>query len=314
MRDSSGFALFVVICTVGLLALAAAAFSNMARVHVKIAASNVETARAEALAEAGINLAVLNLLSVPVNSSRRLPDFVVGGWPLRCRLNADLLVIRTQDEGGKIDLNFGSERILRALLVGLGVGPAQAAAHVDSILDYRDGDGVKRPNGAEGAEYLAAGRPHGPKNAPFVVVEELEQVLGLDRDLIERMLPFVTTYSGKDGVDPETATKRLTEFLLEGDRYSHPGDALDAMHFAPQAFDLPAHFAAPSQRAVFTIKVEVLMAGGASFIREAIVDISPTRVSGRTPGQPYRILRWHRINYPSSNSALAAPDNEAPPC
>lgn len=312
-RNDNGFALLLVIVAMGLLAYAAAIFVRSARGYVRAVSAQVETARADALAEAGVNLAVLEIARLRSRPDRGQRGLGEQRW--HCRSGENSLVIQVQDEGGKIDLNFASERLLRALLAGLEVAPDRVAAQVDAIMDFRDRDEDKRLNGAETPEYLAAGREWGPKNAPFAVVEELYQVLGLDRELVERMLPFVTAHSGKDGIDPDGASRRLIELIKNGDRDFHLSGVGEDIDFVPQFSGLPDYFVARSGRSVFTIRSEALMANGVRFVREAIVDVSPTRGSGPAqPGRAYRLWRWRRVGSARDDAWPDAPPATVPPC
>ena len=74
-----------------------------------------------------------------------------------------------------------------------------------SARGFRDPGDRRRLNGAEESDYRAAGLPYRPKNAPFEVVDELQQVMGMTRQLYERVAPFVTVYTRRPGVDPNTA-------------------------------------------------------------------------------------------------------------
>ena len=56
-------------------------------------------------------------------------------------------------------------------------------------MDWVDPDDLSQPNGAEIAEYKAAGLSYGPKNAPFDTVSELQQVLGMTYALYEKIEP-----------------------------------------------------------------------------------------------------------------------------
>ena len=320
LKTDHGFALVVVIAAIGLLTLAVSIFAKVTRAQVRASAVAVETARANAFAEAGINVAVLKLLDFRSNQNGKQRNFAIGGQAFSCQLGNNILVTEALDEGGKIDLNFASERLLSALLIGLNVEPARAHTVVDTILDYRDGDNVKRPKGAEETEYRAAGRAQGPKNAPFAAVEELNQVLGIDAELFEEMTPFVTAHSGKEGIDPVVARRRLIEILRRGDTPLPPSDTGLDFQLDDRTSDLPVYFTGRSTRNIFTVRSDVVMAGGARFALEAIVDISPLRASGAAgsqPGRVYRPWRWRRV--PSAEgagvigiAATALPECELP--
>ena len=78
-----------------------------------------------------------------------------------------------RDEGGKIDLNQVSEAVLRNLIEIVGVEPGRAEPIAAAIIDFRDEDDQRSPNGgAELREYRAAELPFGPKNAAFELVDE----------------------------------------------------------------------------------------------------------------------------------------------
>src|SRR5262245_60462369 len=116
-----GFVLIVVLSALGLLAVVAASFAQIARSHVKAVHAAGESARAEALADAGVQLVILDLVGAREAhpSPRR---FQLDGTPLSCRLGGDdaTLTVVLQDEAGKVDINIATEPLLRALAVGLG--------------------------------------------------------------------------------------------------------------------------------------------------------------------------------------------------
>lgn len=311
--------MLVVIAAIGLLALAAAIFSKVTRAQVRASAVAVETARANALAAAGINLAVLKLLEFRANPTGKQRNFAIAGENFSCRLGDDVVSAEARDEGGKIDLNFANARLLRALLLGLRIEPAKSDQLVDTILDFRDGDNVRRAKGAEEAEYLAAGRLRGPKNAPFAAVEELNQVLGIDAELVTMLAPFVTAHSGKEGIDPLVAPARLLEILRRGDT-PLPADESNPSELPSneRPADLPPYFTAPSARNIFTVRSEVMTAGGTRLALEAIVDLSALRPNaaalGQQAGPVYRLWRWRRVASDPAETALADPAAALPEC
>jgi general secretion pathway protein K len=316
VKAERGFVMVIVIAAIALLAMAASIFAKVTRTQVRASAITVETAQANAFAAAGINLAVLKLLAFRANPTGSQRDFAIAGQAFSCRVGSDALVITAQDEGGKVDLNFAAERMLRALLLGLDVEPTRADEIVDAILDFRDGDNSKRPKGAEEAEYLAAGRAQGPKNAPFAAIEELGQVLGVDAELLAKVAPFVTAHSGKEGVDPLVAQRRLIEILRRGDTPMPLGESRLDLSFADGAAELPANLVAHSRRNIFSVRTEVIMAGGLRFALEAIVDLSPLRPSGPLGSEQsrpvYHLWRWRRVASVEGEGLL--PANLLPEC
>ena len=72
------------------------------------------------------------------------------------------------DESGKIDLNVASDALLKGLLKSAGgLDETQASRLVDAIGDWKDPDDLRRANGAEAADYRAAGSPYLPANGAF---------------------------------------------------------------------------------------------------------------------------------------------------
>jgi general secretion pathway protein K len=288
-----GFVLLIVIWVTGLLAVIAAGFATVMRTHIKVTANTVESARAAALADAGVNIAIMELVSTGPNGRRR---FAVDGTPTVCRaLDDGVLSIAVEDEAGKVDLNAANERMLTLLLQGLGANPREAAALADRILDFRDADDERRPLGAERSDYAAAGLAHGPKNAAFDTVEELDQVLNLPPGWLARLRPLVTVYSGQAGVDPSVASVELRRAL---------GGSTEASEPFRRSLPIPSEFAVASQRRAFTVRSEARTVQGASFVREAVVELRTTLTSAHV------LRRWRRGEAVRAD----APEEASPPC
>ncbi|HET7153757.1 MAG TPA: hypothetical protein VFI87_00155 [Hyphomicrobiaceae bacterium] len=282
-----GFVLLVVLSTLGLLSIVVVSFTQISRSHVKVAGAVSESGRAEALADAGVNIAILELVAGRAKepASRRFP---LNAAPLTCSVGDDgRLTISVQDEGGKVDLNIGSEALLRALLLGLGAGEAAA----DAILDYRDEDDVRRPAGAERAEYLAAGRPRGPRNGPFLAVEELAGVLGLTQTDVDRLSPLVTIYSGLNGIDTSVAPKTLISAVAQGIERgggTFESEGVTDLERMAGSGALPAQLLTSSTRRAFMIRSRARIAGAATFVREATVEFQASGTSA------FVLRRWRR--------------------
>jgi general secretion pathway protein K len=307
-----GFILIVVISALGVLALVAGSFAQITSSHVRTAASAVQSAGAEALADAGVQLAILDLVAgQPTDAPRR--RFALDGTAQACEANeANVLVISVQDEAGKVDVNSADERLIRALFTALAV-PTSAAA-TDALLDFRDADGDRRPQGAERAEYLAVGR-QGPKNAKLNVVDELEQVLGLSAADVARLRPHVTVYSGQSRIVPSLASTSLVSLLSRQSASTAPADASATKEPATkedaesESFlrQVPREFAGGSGGRYFSVRSEA-HAGRVIFVREAIVELGTSRA------RPYVLHRWYRGSVRSDGPVQGADGGTLPRC
>lgn len=297
-RRSRGIALIAVLWTLTLLALAAASFTVGTRTENRIAHNVAENARARALAEAGINTAILAM--VERDPDRRWP---ADGTVRAMRFADAALRVSVQDEAGKIDLNRAPDDFIRGILVVIGVEPEAAARLADAIADYRDRDGLVRLNGAEDDDYARAGLAHGAKDRPFQALEELQQVLGMTPALYRRLAPFVTVHSGRSGIEPRVAPREVLLALPGADPTQ-----IDAEAETPEAADAPAlpglgipsallpslpglagvgrRYIARTRNRDYTIRAEARLPSGALAVREAVVRIT------RTTTRPYRIVAW----------------------
>ena len=105
------------------------------------------------------------------------------------------------DEGARIDINFAADVLLKGLLQNVGGLDTDAAQHVlEAILDWRDADDLRRPNGAEAADYRAAGLKYVPTNGRFESAGELQRVLGVTPGLMARIGDSITVYSRTAGI------------------------------------------------------------------------------------------------------------------
>ncbi len=274
-QDERGFALIMVLIVVALLALIASAFSWSIRSHVRLTANLAASAPAEALADGGVELAILDLLASREDRLRQR-RFPIDGAPVTCLApDGGVLTIVVSDEAGKVDLNAASEPVLAALVAGTGASRAAAERVAAAVADFRDADDRLRDGGAERAQYQAAGRASGPKNAPFAVIEELGQVLGVTPEVFAVLRPHVTVHSGLAGVDPGVMTRDLAQLLAAGGGQSVGAGAM-----------LPA-FIASSTRRAFSIKIDAVMPNGARFVRDALVELTGTR-------ENHVLRRWSR--------------------
>lgn len=296
-----GFILVLVLWSVVLLALLAAGFSKSVRTYIRSATSDQEIARAEAFADGGVNLALLDLVSARQKgpAQRR---FAPNGAAAGCHTGDGALVfIRIEDEAGKVNLNLANESLLAALFAGVGAPSDQASAYAARVLDFRDADDDVQPNGAEDADYAAAGSPVGPKNGPFDTIDELDQVLGLPPGFLDKVKPFITVHSGQKGVDTTTAPPVLEAILDAASAQSATG-GLDRIS------GTLAEFASRSNRRAYTIHALARMPTGVQYVSQAVVEFPELSLPR------YQLRQWRRGGATEALKDSATDPDDLPPC
>jgi general secretion pathway protein K len=214
------------------------------------------------------------------------------------------------DETAKVDLNVGHEALLKGVFMSIGgLDDASASAIVDAIVDWRDGDDLRRPNGAESGDYRAANSSYAPANSSFETVGELSRVLGVTPMLYARVSDVFTVHSRQAGINPQTASRQVLLSLPNSTE-----EIVDDFLLRRQAAleqDLPVPPFPPAQGLsaaagpVWRIKAEA-KSDGVTFVREAVVRVTlDTR-------RPFYALLWaegERSPSPTAPaSAVASPD------
>lgn len=289
----SGVALVLVLWMLVLLTTIAQSLAFSSRTDVLIAGNLAAQAQAEAYADAAVHRAVYVLtrnLSAPAAFADPMQwrsDGIARNWHFR---DAEMRV-SIIGESGKIDLNTAPPPLLIGLFVSVGVEQANAVALVDAILDWRDNDELRRPQGAEKPEYIAAALNHIPANADFTAIDELQQVLGISQDLFRLVEPFITVHSYQSGIDLATAPRgvlmalpNVTPELV--DQYISDRQILLEQGLLPPPFAPAQGFTAGTNNSVVSIQVEVVLSDNIRFFRQAVVRL------GGTPNEPVSFLAW----------------------
>jgi general secretion pathway protein K len=286
-----GFALLLVIWGLGLIALIALTVITAGRYRILATANLIENAKAEALAEAGVNLLRLELHAAFASGSLNTLRFATNGEPLLCTMpRGALAALAVEDEGGKADLNTASPQLISALLRGFGAGSEEADHVGTAIAEFsRPAANVVLDEVAFRA-YRGDGRPYGPKKSPFETVLELDQVIGMRSDLLRAVLPYVTVHSRKPGVDPRVAAPALLA-ALAGLEPARVAQLVNAAHGDREGEatirGVPSQFLSPSTGRSFLVRAEVRMPAGGTFAQEAIVELAAS-------GMPDELREWRR--------------------
>lgn len=183
-RSRRGFALLAVLWVmVGMTALGLV-IALTARRAVAAAENRKNLTRAAWTAEgclAGARVVIDGALDDGANDGAAGPawsalDRVVAASPLLASSACDLSL---RAAGSRLDVNDASREMLLALCLALRIPESRADSLVDALLDWRDGDDLPRPSGAERAWYEAHAR-HLPRNGPLADPRELLLVRGFE--------------------------------------------------------------------------------------------------------------------------------------
>jgi general secretion pathway protein K len=282
-------ALVAVLWISSLLALLAASAVSSSRTDLRLAANAAEHAKARALAEAGVQQAIHQLLTAP--DAHAWQD---GAVSMGFALDGGEVRFRLMDEDAKLDVNAASEELLAGLFQAVGLDREQALTLADRLEDFRDDDSDPEPRGAEDDDYRAAGHAGGALDRRLRSVSELAGMLGMSADLYRRIEPFLTIYADADGIDPARASATLLLALpgmtpgLAATLAAAPadGDPLDALP-DDLAADIEAYLI-PSRELVFSIQSLGTSEAGGRFMREAVVALD-----GGMRHRPYTLYAWH---------------------
>ncbi|SEG04885.1 type II secretion system minor pseudopilin [Marinobacterium lutimaris] len=193
-----GVVLVTVLWVLLLLSLIATNLSLSGRGFARQTQNTEQGVQAAQAADGGLNWVVWNL--------QQGRGWLADGSEHQLLLGKAALSVALYDESGKLDLNAAPSELLDALLEPAIVDNGQRAALVAAIEDWRDADDLVRLNGAEEADYLAAGRERGPANAPFNRVVELLQVLGMDLSIYQQVSPNLTVMTRSQTINPQVAS------------------------------------------------------------------------------------------------------------
>ena len=287
INRQNGIALVLVLWVLLLLTIITGSFALMARMDRLEAHALLSGTQARLSAEAAINLAVLALRD-PEDETRMIAD----GRMYQQYLDGILIEVNATDERGKLDINATDELTLVNMFSGHGLEMAEAEILAAAVMDWRDADELERVNGAEEDAYLAAGLEVGPANRPFMMTEELLQVIGMPYEFYRKLEPGITVFSRAGQPDPAFAPVEALMALPDITREEainfvqerndlQPGESLGA--------ELPNGVVVMEQgRGVtYSIQARATMPNGVWEQLQATI-----RLGGNRSGSPYRVLRW----------------------
>jgi general secretion pathway protein K len=273
-RHQHGIALVLVLWATTLLTVIAASFAFSMRTDTLLAQNLAAAARAQAVADAGVQRALYEIFK-PISDLQRWKG---DGMPHQWEFGGAKLSIILLDVSGKIDLNSASDELLKGLLKSVGQTDEESNVLLDAIADWRDSDDLPRPKGAEVAEYKAAGLKYRPADAPFETVNELQRVLGMTPDLYASLADALTVDSHQAGINAAIAPRKVL-LALPGanvalvDAYLVARQEALEKNLPPPPFAPAAAAVAGDDGSVYSVRAEAALPDGTVFIREAVVKV-----------------------------------------
>lgn len=279
----NGIVLVIILWATVLLTVIMGGLVLAMRTEIRLALTQSAQVRARALAEAGINHVILQLLQA---DRRQTPSLTL--LAKQYRFGAGQVRTYVEDEAGKIDLNQAGPELFDDLLLSAGLRDEPRESLVEAILDFRDPDNLNRLKGLEEEVYQELGLDYGPKNARFDTVEELLQIPGMSTKLFKKVRRAITVHSGLKEVNltlapmsvlkavPNQDPEKLRERLVK--ERETPGSERSAL-------DLDRRYAGTGGGRVFSIRAQGIVANARTSIA-AIISLD------RIPQRPYTILGW----------------------
>jgi general secretion pathway protein K len=205
LRDDRGFIVVVVLWMLAALAALALIYLSYVTNTAVTVAVNADRLQADALVNAGLELAAYRLTAQP-EATR------VTSGTFNARVGAGRVSVTFRSEAARVDLNVAPKPMLAGLMTALGVSATDAPAYADRIMAWRASTepGLDNP---EDTYYRTLGASYLPRHAPFPHSDELWLVRGIPPAVVERVLPFVTVFSNMRTVNVLDAAPQVVAAL-----------------------------------------------------------------------------------------------------
>ena len=140
------------------------------------------------------------------------------------RLNLNSLVPQSEEQSDNVD-EEAVEYLVRVLeyIIGGIDAPTQdknydERAIADNLLDYMDDDDDPRNGGSETAYYRNQDPPYAPRNGPFLTLDEVGLVEGVDPQLLDAMRDYFTVHpiGGSQGINLNRAKPWVLSIVYSG--------------------------------------------------------------------------------------------------
>ncbi len=224
LHNEHGVALLLCIWVLALLSVIVGEFCHAMRTEINVTRNFKEKTEAYYVSKAGLMMAISELIRIETTPPRlgnvEETEPVDEEEKIDWRINIPIedipfepgaFSVRIGNEAGKININRADQNLLRMMLNSFDLNDNEKDIIVDSILDWRDKDDLRRLHGAENQYYQSLPEPYQAKNDDFDSVEELLLVRGITPEIFHGGLKdIVTVLSDKtSGTSVQTRRQRV---------------------------------------------------------------------------------------------------------
>ena len=301
-RAEAGFVLVAVLWILAALATLASIYSSYTVNTAGASRVADDRVQAEASIRAGVEMSVFRQLALPEKARPAR-----GGFDMRVGRTG--VAVRFRSEAARIDLNAAPADLLAGLFTAVGVDSSRAETFAERVVGWRTkaqagaganvagGDGKDDRAAKEDKLYSEQHMPYPPRHAPFDNTLELSLLPGVSLAVVERVLPFVTVFSGRPEVDVSSAdptvlsafpemTPQILGAVLNA-RVNDPGDGT-----ALVALLGPAKARATTDRSkAFRASISVEFDNGRRVHAEVVFRLKDQGAKDQGD-EPYELLYW----------------------
>lgn len=207
LKNETGFALILTLVVTALMVAVVVEMIHQVYVDTALSRGFRDGQQASILAESGVT-GVKTLLSGNAANPAIISKLLAA--PLKLEDEAGSLEINISDESGKININFlvksggEYEPFTQEALQRLGTRLQLPGDIWGAVADWIDTDDQPRSGGVESAYYRTLKPPNNARNGKLMSLTELSLVKGITPEMLGRLRPFLTTFSGQAASPTQT--------------------------------------------------------------------------------------------------------------
>jgi general secretion pathway protein K len=265
--NDKGYALIAALAA--MLAFSLLAFEVLAasRGNVATAGAELERARLQAAADAGIAAAIAGL-----DTDDRTKRWAIDGRARAFSFDGIALTLTIEDERGKVPINILTEEQFGSLIEAAGVTDERRDVLVDSFEDWIDDDSDRRDHGAEAGDYASLGIR--PRNGAIRTADELMLIRGMDENLYRQIAPALTLFFGESGGFSPSTANPLALAVMSGMGEDSPEVIARVRELSGERSELEIADAKPLTGRTLTVRVTASDGSYGRLARSAIVELT----------------------------------------